>query len=117
MLAEQYFKQAIDLDPDYALPYVDLSFTLGMQVIYGSLVFEESLQRQQPLVDKALELDSLSGEAHIARAAFLRGLRFKTAEGNCNAEEEEILKAIELSPNYAERPSIIQRLVVRPGPV
>jgi len=100
--AEQHLNMAIEMDPGYALPYVDLAFTLGLQVIYGNLLFEESMQRRQPLVDKALELDPLSGEAHIARAHFLDHQQLKTAEDYSNAVEEDILKAIELSPNYTE---------------
>jgi TolB-like protein/tetratricopeptide (TPR) repeat protein len=100
--AERYFQQAITLDPDYPLPYVYLSDTLGVQVVKGSLLFEESLKRREPLVAKALELDPLSGEAHLGRARFLHAQQFKTGENNSNAKNEEILKAFELSPNYAE---------------
>jgi TolB-like protein/Flp pilus assembly protein TadD len=98
--AEQHFKQAIELDPDYALPYVDLANTYALQVNYGSLVFEESLQRQQALVDKALELDPLSGEVHVAMASFHGFQQLKTGK-SYDDEEQEYLKAIELNPNYA----------------
>jgi len=99
--AEQHFKEAIELDPDYALAYVALAGTYSLQVIYGGLVFEESLQRQQPLVDKALELDPLSGEAHTAKADLHSAQRINTGEANHGAVEEEYLKSIELNPNYA----------------
>jgi TolB-like protein/Tfp pilus assembly protein PilF len=99
--AEQYFKKAIELDPDYVLPYVDLSETYGHQVIHGGLLFEESLQRRQPLVEKALELDPLSAEAHLGRAILHSRQRIKTGEENSSAVEEGVLKAIELNPNYA----------------
>jgi TolB-like protein/Flp pilus assembly protein TadD len=99
--AEQRFKKAIELDSDYALAYVELARTFWLQISYGSLTTEESLQRQQPLVDKALELDPLSGEAHIARAMLSEVLQIKTAEDYSNAVEENVLKAIKLNPNYA----------------
>jgi len=99
--AEQHFKQAIELDPDYALAYVDLALTYNLQVFYGGLVFEESLQRRQPLIDKALALDPLSGEAHVARASLHEMQQAKTGEEDLDAIEEEYLKAIKLSPNYA----------------
>jgi TolB-like protein len=99
--AEQHFKKAIELDPDYVPPYVDLSETYDHQVIHGGLVFEESLLRRQPLVDKALELDPLSGEAHLGRATLHSSQRIKTGEENSSAVEEGVLKAIELNPNYA----------------
>jgi len=99
--AEQHFKRAIELDPDYALAHVGLAHTYNLQVLYGGLVFEESLQLRQPLVDKALELDPLSGEAHTAKASLLEMQQGKTGEEDLDAIEEEYLKAIQLSPNYA----------------
>jgi len=98
--AEQHFKRAIELNPDYALPYVHLADTYGLQIFYGSLVIEESLQRRQPLVEKALELDPLSGEAHTAKAALYSFQQLKTGKDHYDGEED-ILKAIELNPNYA----------------
>ncbi|MEE8352451.1 MAG: tetratricopeptide repeat protein, partial [Rhodospirillales bacterium] len=100
-VAEQRFKRAIELDSDYALAYVGLADTYDLQFSYGGLVIEESLQRRQPLVDKALELDPLSGEAHTAKA-LLHGLQqIKTGEEDNDALEEEYLKAIKLNPNYS----------------
>ena len=101
--AEQHFKRAIELDPDYALAYVNLADTYGLQVVIGGLVFEESLQRIQELVAKALELDPLSGEAHASMAFFKSSQQLKTGKVYDQAidEEEDWLKAVELSPNYA----------------
>ncbi len=100
--AEQRFKRAIELDPDYALPYVVLADTYGLQIFYGSLITEDSLQRRQPLVEKALELDPLSAEAHMARAYLRAHQQIKTGEENSNTVEEDILRAIQLNPNYVE---------------
>ena len=93
--AEQHFKQAIAMDPDYALAYVGLAETYALQVSYVGLAKKESLQRRQPLVKKALELDPLSGEAYVAKAWLHWNMKEK------EAAEEAILQAIELSPNYA----------------
>jgi TolB-like protein/Flp pilus assembly protein TadD len=99
--AERHFKEAIRLDPDYALAYVSLADTYLAQRSYGGLPIEESLQRQQPLVDKALELDPLSAEAHVTRAVirFWRELRFPEED---LSPEEDMLKALELNPSSAE---------------
>jgi TolB-like protein/Tfp pilus assembly protein PilF len=99
--AEQHFKQAIELDPNYALAYVNLSETYGLQWLNSGLLIEESLKRRQPLIEKALELDPLSGEAHVERASFVEHLQLKTAGEDQGAVEENILKALKLSPNYA----------------
>ncbi len=113
--AEQHFKQAIELDPDYALPYVHLADTYGLQVFRGGLVLEESLQRRQLLVDKALELDPLSGEAHSARASLRDAQESQTGEEDPDAIEEGYLKAIELNPNYATAHQWYGNLLNRQG--
>jgi TolB-like protein/Flp pilus assembly protein TadD len=99
--AEQHFKQAIEMDPGYALPYVYLADTYGHHLVYGGQVFEEMLRRRQPLINKAMELDPLSGEAHIARAYLHFHQQIKTGEEPSITVEEDILRALELSPNYA----------------
>lgn len=83
--AEQHFKQAIELDPGYVLAYIGLADTYVLQVVNAGLVFEDSLQLRQTLVDKALELDPLSGEAHLARASLNLDWQIKTPEKNSGA--------------------------------
>ena len=100
--AERHFKRAIELAPEYALAYVGLAETYDLQIAYGSLLWEESLELRQPLVDRALELAPLSGEAHLARASLLFHQQLKTGQENSSAIDEEILRAIELSPNSTE---------------
>ena len=99
--AERHFKRAIELDPDYALAYVDLAETYVMQVNYSGLLFEDSLQRQQTLIDKALALDPLSGEAHAASALLRYYQQLKTGDIDSSAIDDEFLKGIKLNPNYA----------------
>jgi TolB-like protein len=93
--AEKHFKQAIELDPDYALAYAGLADTLGLQPEYAGLALEESMERRQPLIDKALELDPFSGQVYTARA-FLYW-----AQEDFEAAQKDFIKAIELNPNYA----------------
>ena len=99
--AEQHFKHAIELDPDYALAYVGLADTYDLQWRYAYLVLEESLRLRAPLVEKALDLDPLSGEAYVAKASLLHHQQLKSGEGKYAAEEQAMRKALELSPNYA----------------
>jgi TolB-like protein/Tfp pilus assembly protein PilF len=107
--AEQHFKQAIRMDPDYALAYVGLADTLALQKQYANLLGAESLERRHPLIEKALELDPLSGEAYTA-GAFLHWDQndFETAE-------REFLKAIELSPNYVSAYHWYANMLIRDG--
>ncbi len=98
--AEQHFKRAIQIDLNYALAYVDLAETYSLQVGWSGLLFDESLKRQEPLIEKALKLDPLSGEAYAIRATFRRHRQLITGEVE-HGIEDEYLKAITLTPNYA----------------
>jgi TolB-like protein len=110
--AEQHFNQAIELDSEYALPYVHLSETYFLQVTNAaSLTLDEALLRRKPLVEKALELDPLSGEAYIERASFHLHQIINTGEETSITVEEDILKALELSPNYAQAHSWYSNLL------
>jgi len=60
------------------------------------------MRRIPPLLDKALELNPLSGEVHYLRARLQVAAQWKAPEEDFHGIEEDILKAIELSPNYAE---------------
>ena len=42
--AEQHFKEAIELDPAYALAYVGLADTYSAQIFYASLVLEDLME-------------------------------------------------------------------------
>ncbi len=93
--AKQHFKQAVELDPDYALAYVGLADTYALLWEYTGLSMEESLEHRQPLIEKALDLNPLSGEAYTARGPL------RMARQELKAAEEDFLKAIELNPSYA----------------
>jgi serine/threonine-protein kinase len=108
-VAEQHFEQAIELDPDYALAYVGLADTYDLQLGYADLVMEESLERRQPLIEKALTLDPLSGEAYTARASI------HLHRQELEAAEEDFLMAVELNPNYATAHHWYSLLLSRQG--
>jgi len=89
--AQAHFEKAIELDPDFSLAYVGLADSLHLQVAYADLDQEDSMAPRQAAIDKALELDPLSGEAYASLATLKSGTE----------AEENYLRAIELSPNYA----------------
>ena len=68
--AVDYFQQAIELDPGFALAYVGLADSYTEQVFFGGLAREEGLAKAQAAADKALALDDRLGEAYNS-AAFL----------------------------------------------
>jgi len=85
--AQRYFQQAIEKDPNYAPPYT------GLADIY-QLSDNPRLARQS--VQKALELDNESAEAHNSLAELL--YRF---DRDWAGAEREFKRALELDPNYA----------------
>jgi TolB-like protein/Tfp pilus assembly protein PilF len=90
--AIEYYQQAIEKDPGYAMAYVGLaeSYTTS------DLRLRERAAKVTPAALKALELDPTLGEPHAA----LANIR-DTYELDYPGAEQEFKRAIELSPNYA----------------
>jgi len=93
----EYFQQAIDKDPGYAMAYVGLADsynTLGALLNYASP--RETLPKAKAAATKALELDKTLGDAHAALAIveWFYDWDWSTAE-------REFKAAIELNPNSA----------------
>jgi TolB-like protein/DNA-binding winged helix-turn-helix (wHTH) protein len=94
--ASEYFKRAIELQPDYAAAWSGLSNCYGGSAIMGIVNPEDSLPPQEAAATKALAQDDSLAEAHLAMAAvmFLRW--------NWPGAEQEIVRATELDPGFAE---------------
>jgi eukaryotic-like serine/threonine-protein kinase len=93
----EYFQQAIDKDPGYALAYAGLAGSyagLGGGNAYASP--RETLPKAKAAANRALELDDTVGEAHatLGYAGFL-------SDWNWAKAEREFRRAIELNPNNA----------------
>ena len=93
----EYFQQAIDRDPGYAMAYVGLADSynwLGGGLNYVSP--SETLPQAKAAAMKALELDKTLGEAHaaLAYAEWFYDWDWSTAQ-------REFKAAIELNPNSA----------------
>ena len=97
--ASDYFQQAIDLDPDFALAYVGLGDSHRLGYIRRGVPFYEVLDVGDSLIEssikKALELDDQLGEAYASLGAINRMKR------DFAAAEASYQRAITLSPNYA----------------
>ena len=93
--ALEYFQQAIDKDPTYALAYVGLadSHLLGG---YNNFSRWEKVTKAQAAAQKALEIDETLGEAHNTLASIKHWDHWDWVSA-----EREYKRAIELSPNYA----------------
>jgi TolB-like protein/Flp pilus assembly protein TadD len=93
--AVDYFQQAIEIDPGFALAYVGLADSYAEQVFWGGLAREEGLAKAQAAADKALALDDQLGEAYNSLAAI------KGERGDLEGAEAMYRRALELNANYA----------------
>jgi TolB-like protein/Flp pilus assembly protein TadD len=94
--AIDYFKQAIDKDPKYALAYAGLADSYALLSVYGAGSPQESFPLAKTAAQKALELDDTLAEAHtsLAQILFINDLDFANST-------KEFERAIALNPNYA----------------
>jgi serine/threonine-protein kinase len=92
-----FFKEAIDIDPGYALAYTGLSNAYGVLGLAGDLTIPDAVAKARAAERKALELDDTLGEAHITRCmgAFWY-------DWDWNLAEEECVKAIEIDSNNSD---------------
>ena len=95
--AIEYFNQALELDPNYALAYVGLSIAYSVQGAIGALPPREVRQKAKAMAEKAIALDGDLPEAHLSLGAvsLVYGRDWSGAE-------KELKRAIELNPNYGE---------------
>jgi tetratricopeptide (TPR) repeat protein len=89
-----YYEQALQVDPDFALAYCGLADTYGWaggQILAG----KEAWAKENELALKALALDPNLAEAHLSMATALFSLL------GPHASEKELDRAVELNPNLA----------------
>jgi len=94
----QFFQQAIEKDPGYALAYVGLSdsYNLLPSYAYDAMPPREAMPKARVAALRALELDPALGEAHVSLGQVLAGYDWVFP-----AAEREYKRAIELNPGYA----------------
>ncbi len=96
VLARQMYEEAIALDPEYAMAYLNLSATHLMDLLYGSSRSpKRSLGRAEELVQKALALDDSLAEAY----SFLGRIYLTKRQHEKAIAEGE--RALALAPNSA----------------
>jgi serine/threonine-protein kinase len=92
----EYFQQAIEKDPNYALAYAGLADSYNILGDYSYVPPEEAYPRAKVAAAKALETDDTLAEAHtsLAKAAHLY-------DWNWLAAERGFQRALALNPSYA----------------
>jgi adenylate cyclase len=94
--AEEMFKKAIELDPNYVTAYVGLGRKQADLVAYGWTEFpDKALQQAHDLAQKALSLD----ETHSGVHALLGNIYIY--QGQHELAISELQRSIELNPNDA----------------
>ena len=92
----EYFQQAIDKDPTYALAYTGLADSYVQLGGWAVMVPKEAYPRAKEAALKALELDEALGEAHASLGEIRTDYDWDWA-----GAEKEFKRAIELNPGYA----------------
>ena len=92
--AIEYFRQAIKLDPKFALAYARISETYGSMPAYPYLSPKEAFPQAKAAAQQALEIDPTLPEAHTFLAYSLVIYDWNWVEA-----ERSFQRAIELDPN------------------
>jgi serine/threonine protein kinase/Tfp pilus assembly protein PilF len=93
--AKDYFNQAIQKDPGYALAYVGLANYYVAVPDYSPIPESEAAPKAKAAAQKALEIDPSSADAHAALAGSLWSLF------DFSAAEAEFRRTLELNPNLS----------------
>jgi TolB-like protein/DNA-binding winged helix-turn-helix (wHTH) protein/Flp pilus assembly protein TadD len=94
--AIEYFQQAINTDPNYALPYAGLADSYALLDDWGETAPRDSFPKARAAAQKAIALDDSLAEAHVSLAMVREAYDWDWA-----GAEQEFKRAIELNPNYA----------------
>lgn len=94
--AAEFYNQAIEQDPGFALAYAGLAETYVLFQNYEVMSSADSLPRAKAAALRSLELDDSLAEAHTALGWYYAVYEFDWAAG-----ERELKRAVELNPNYA----------------
>jgi len=94
--AVDYFNAAIAKDPNYALAYAAVAQSWLILPAYGGGSPRECIPPAEAAINRALELDESSSEAHTARGMLLAGYQFDYPAG-----KKEYERALQLNPNDA----------------
>ena len=94
--AMEFFQQAIEKDPDYALAHVGIADVYNITGFFGFLSPAETFPKAKAAAEKALSIDNTLGEAYTS-------LAWATTcyDWNWSSGEKLYIKAIELNPQYA----------------
>lgn len=95
--AIEYFRQTIELDPQYAEAFVGLAGIYGETAFYGSAHPRDLWERCRAAATRALEIDGDLAGGHLPHATVALYLDWEW-----EIAEEKFRQAISLNPNFAQ---------------
>ena len=94
--ALQYFQQAIEKDPGYALPHMGIADTFGTLGLFSFMPPHQAYSRAKAAAKKALEIDPELAEVYASL-----GWIAMWYDWDWPAAERHFMKAIQMKPDYA----------------
>ena len=91
-----YFQQAIEKDPSYALAYSGLADSYSLLANNGLVPAKDAYPRAKEAAQKAMEIDDRLAEAHVS-LGYVR----TQFEWDWPGAERELRRSIELNPGFA----------------
>ena len=92
----EYFQQAVEKDPGYALAYVGLADCYLMLGSYSYLSPNETFPKATAIVAQAIQLDDSLAEGHATWGYIMSGYNW-----DFTGAEREFKRALELNPSSA----------------
>lgn len=94
--AAEYFDRAIALEPGFALAYAGKASIIAPQIYFRYVPRDEGVRELRELTNRALEVDPLLGEAHVAL-----GILRLFFEWDWDGAEQALRRAVQLNPSDA----------------
>jgi adenylate cyclase len=94
--AIDYCAKSLEIDPEFVPSYVTISACYSALWFRGYQPSDELISRAMENARRAVELDDMSAEAHVALSRVLRN------EWDWEGMEKESRRAVELNPNLAD---------------
>jgi len=105
--ATEYYQAALEADPEYAPAYAGLSWAWVARQQMGFDLPEDATPIAMRNAERAIELDTLLPEAHLAV-----GASYGWANWNWQVAEREYRRAIELNPRFGDAHSELSHLLL-----
>ncbi|MBN1221720.1 MAG: protein kinase [Candidatus Aminicenantes bacterium] len=93
--AKDCFEQAIEKDPEYSSAYAGLADTYMLLGLFSLISRDEAAKQAKEAVQKALDLDANSSEAHTSMGVIL-----EIFDWDWKGAEREFKRALDLNPNH-----------------